>query len=120
MPVDPRSLVDVALDLSATLAAEDRYRRLLLAIRRVLPSKVGGMGRTRWAVRRFDVEHLGRYRLQVGPLSPEAELSRWKLVFTRPHGGRLTLAVLAIVAGSLLLLFGILLSGFGFAGVTLD
>lgn len=42
MPIDPRSLVDVALDLSASLAAEDRYRRLLLAIRRVLPVE-GGM-----------------------------------------------------------------------------
>lgn len=77
-------------------------------MKRTLPSRIAGRGLARFSMTRFEIRHAGRFRLSAQGLDKLGELSPWRYVLARPTGLALPLAILAIVAGSLMLVFGVL------------
>jgi hypothetical protein len=68
------------------------------------------------AIRQFEIEHPGVYRLFVSGIDPAGDLSRIQLVFTRPYATKLFVLIVCIVLGGGCLIGGLVFSALQYAG----
>jgi len=77
---------------------------------------VSGFATVRWAARYFEIAHAGRYRLMVDGINPDSDLSRIRLIFTRPFAAMLMLSILGILCGSICLIGSIVFTALTVTG----
>jgi hypothetical protein len=65
---------------------------------------VSGFATVRWSARYFEIAHAGRYRLVVDGINPDSDLSRIRLIFTRPFGAMLMFLIIGILCASICLI----------------
>jgi hypothetical protein len=90
------------------LALFDPLTGSAVPLKSTLPSRISGGKRARFSMARFEVKHRGAFRLSVGRLEKIRDVASWRVLMARPTGFALPVSILAIVAGSLMLMFGIL------------
>lgn len=82
----------------------------------IFRTTVSGVSSARVSVRYFEVPHAGVYRLAVTGVDPASDVSRSKLVFTRPFGASLFLLILATVFGGACAIGGLVFAALLYTG----
>lgn len=82
----------------------------------ILRTTNAGFSTASVSVRSFDIERAGQYRLAVTNVDAGSDLSRIRLVFTRPYAAALFLLIFATVFGGACLIGGLVFTALQLSG----